>query len=94
MIQPRRQATTIGELDTSLGFVMEELHKIRSTQERMETLLATKAEVSEHVRELNKKIEEHSPRRFWRGLTEIAVGITALSAAIGVMVAVVRFIKP
>lgn len=89
----RRPATTIGELDIHLGFLMEELRGIKAQQDAMLQKLATKEEVSEQIAELRKKIEDNSPRSFWKRATEIAVGVVAMCTAAGFLVAVFRFLK-
>lgn len=89
----RRPATTIGELDIHLGFLMEELRDIKAQQGAMLNKLATKEEVAEQIAELREKIDAQSIRSFWKRLTEIAVGIVALSTAVGFIIAVFRFMK-
>jgi hypothetical protein len=93
MMTERRPATTIGELDIHLGFLMEELRDIRQRQESMVSMLATKQEVADQIAALRTQIAENSPRSFWKRLTEIAVGIVAMSTAVGFFVAVFRFLK-
>lgn len=93
MIAERRPATTIGELDIHLGFLMEELRDIRQRQESMVNMLATKQEVAEQIATLKSQIDANSPRSFWKRITEIAVGVVAVCTAIGFLVAVFRFLK-
>lgn len=93
MIAERRPATTIGELDIHLGFLMEELREIRTRQEAMTSMLATKQEVAEQINTLKKQIEDNSPRSFWKRTTEMAVGIVAVCTATGFAIAVFRFLK-
>jgi hypothetical protein len=93
MIAERRPATTIGELDIHLGFLMEELRDIRQRQESMVHMLATKQEVADQIATLKTQIEENSPRSFWKRLTEMAVGVVAVCTAVGFLVAVFRFLK-
>jgi len=83
----RRPATTIGELDIHLGFVMDELRDMRGTLDR----LATKEWVSAKISDLEVKIEANTPRSVWKRITEMAVGVTALAAMLGVVVAVVKW---
>jgi len=89
----RRPATTIGELDIHLGFIMEELRDVRAQQGAMLAKLATKEEVAEQIGELRAKIEANAPRSFWKHVTEIAVGVVALCTAVGFIIAVFRFMK-
>ncbi len=93
MIAERRPATTIGELDIHLGFLMEELRDIRQRQESMVHMLATKQEVADQISALKTQIDENSPRSFWKRLTEMAVGVVAVCTAVGFLVAVFRFLK-
>lgn len=93
MIAERRPATTIGELDIHLGFLMEELRDIRQRQESMVNMLATKTEVAQQIAALKAQIDSNSPRTFWRRLTEIAVGIVALCTSAGFIIAIFRFLK-
>jgi hypothetical protein len=93
MIAERRPATTIGELDIHLGFLMEELREMRSQQQEMIQNLATKAEVATQIATLRQEISDNSPRSFWRRLTEIAVGVVAVCTAVGFVIAVFRFLK-
>ena len=93
MMTERRPATTIGELDIHLGFLMEELRDIRQRQESMVSMLATKQEVADQIAALKTQIEANSPRSFWRRTTEMAVGIVAICTAVGFFVAVFRFLK-
>lgn len=85
----RRPAQTIGELDIHLGFVMDELRDMRGTLDR----LATKEWVSTKIADLEVKIEANTPRSLWKRVTEMAVGVTALAAMLGVVVAVVKWAK-
>lgn len=93
MIAERRPATTIGELDIHLGFLMDELKTMREQQDSMLRMLATKQEVSELRAELEAKIKNGSFSSFFRRLTEIAIGVTAVCTAVGFVIAVMRFIK-
>ena len=93
MIAERRPATTIGELDIHLGFLMEELRDIRQRQESMVHMLATKQEVADQISALKTQIDENSPRSFWKRPTEMAVGVGAVCTAAGFLVAVFRFLK-
>ena len=85
----RRPAQTIGELDIHLGFVMDELRDMRGTLDR----LATKEWVSTKIADLEVKIEANTPRSLWKRVTEMAVGVTALAAMLGVVVAAVKWAK-
>jgi regulator of replication initiation timing len=93
MITERRPATTIGELDIHLGFLMEEVTQMRQEHDKMMAMLATKQEVAEKVAELKAMINGNSVGAFWRRLTEISVGVVALCTAVGFIVAVVHFFK-
>jgi hypothetical protein len=93
MMPERRPATTISELDLHLGYLMEELREMRNQQQEMVHKLATKEEVATQINELKQQIAANSPRSFWKGLTEIAVGITALATAVGFIIAIFRFLK-
>ena len=93
MIAERRPATTIGELDIHLGFLMEELREMRAQQQEMIQNLATKAEVAIQIADLRQQIVENSPRSFWKRITEMAVGVVAVCTAVGFLVAVFRFLK-
>lgn len=94
MIADRRPATTIGELDIHLGFLMDELKDMREQQENMMRLLATKQELEALRMELESKIKNGSFSSFLRRLTEIAVAITAVCTAAGFVYAVLRYIGP
>lgn len=85
----RRPAQTIGELDIHLGFVMDELRDMRGTLDR----LATKEWVSAKITDLEVKIEANTPRSVWKRITDMAVGVTALAAMFGVVVAIVKWTK-
>lgn len=93
MIQERRPATTIGELDIHLGFVMDELKEMREQHDSMLRMLATKQEVSDLRADLELKIKNGSLTAFLRRLTEIAVAITAVCTAAGFVFAVLRFVR-
>jgi hypothetical protein len=95
----RRKAETIGELDTHLGYMMQELgtlsQELREMREHFThiiSLLATKEELNHRVRELEDKIAKSSVSNTWRTIVWIASGVTAIAAAIGVVVALVRSI--
>jgi hypothetical protein len=90
MIQERRPATTIGELDIHLGFLMEELRAIKDRQEDMMQLFATTKAVDEKISALEKRIDEISPHTLWRSLIFVATGITAVAAAFWVIVSAAR----
>lgn len=94
MIAERRPATTIGELDIHLGFLMDELKEMREQQESMMRLLATKQEVEALRTELEAKIKNGSFSAFLRRLTEIAVAVTALCTAAGFVFAVLKYVAP
>ena len=89
----RRPATTIGELDIHLGFIMDELRDVRARVDGMVSLLATKAELHSEVQSIRKEMHENSLRSFWRRLTEFFVGVTALAAVVGLVVAVAKSLK-
>ena len=99
MISPRRPATTIGELDIHLGFIMEEMRGMRAQQEALRVQqeammqqLATKQEVAALKEDLDAKISANSAGAWWKRLTEISVGITAFAAAVGVIIAILRYL--
>ena len=94
MIAERRPATTIGELDIHLGFVMDELKEMREQHETMLRMLATKQEVADLRTELEAKIRNGSFSAFLRRLTEIAVAVTALCTAAGFVYAVLKYVGP
>ena len=90
MIQERRPATTIGELDIHLGFLMEELRAVRDQQQEMIRMLATKQDVAEQIAALNKRIDDESTSAFFKRVVVVATGIVAIAAAVGVIVAFAR----
>lgn len=92
MMQERRPATTIAELDLHLGYIMEELRDMRMRYETMMRELATKAEVAEHVRLLEEKIVANSPRTLGHMITQLAIGISAVAAAVIVIINIVRYL--
>jgi hypothetical protein len=94
MMSDRRPATTIGELDIHLGFLLDELTQMREQQDRMLQMLATKTELAELRADLEAKIKNGSVSAFLRRLTEIAVAITAVCTAGGFVYAVLTFIGP
>lgn len=83
----RRPATTIGELDIHLGFLMEELKEVRSTLDQ----LATKEWVSAKIYDIETKIEANSPKSIWKRSTELAVGFVAVSAAFALAVKIIKW---
>jgi hypothetical protein len=87
MMDPR-PVTTIEGLDAHLYHIMAQLKEIRDIQ----TTLATRAELDSKIAALEQKISQQSPKSVWRGITEISVGIAAIAAAGGVVVAVVRYL--
>lgn len=88
MMTERRPAQTIGELDIHLGFVMDELRTLRNQLGQ----LATKAEVDQRIGALEKKIEANAPRSILKIATEVAIAVTAIAAAGGVILAIASFI--
>jgi hypothetical protein len=76
-------------VDLHLRLILQKIDEIQSRQAEM----VTKAELAAEIARLNSKIDTNSVRSFWRRLTEIAVGIVALSTAIGFAIAVVEFIQ-
>lgn len=81
--------TTMDAVDIHLRLILSRLDELQAQQAEM----ITRAEFERRIAELTAKIETNSVRSFWRKLTEIAVGIVALSTAIGFAVAVVEFIQ-
>jgi hypothetical protein len=90
MMQERRPATTIGELDIHLGFIMEELRGLRRQQQEMLQMLATKREVDDKIAALNRRIDEESATQFFGKIKTVAIWITVIAAAGGVIVAFAR----
>ena len=89
----RRPATTIGELDIHLGFIMDELKDVRARVDGMVGLLATKAELHSEVQSIRKELNEKSLLSTWRRVTELAISVSAVAAAVGLLIAVVRWAK-
>jgi hypothetical protein len=87
MMDPR-PVSTIEGLDAHLYHIMQQLKEIRDIQ----ATLATRAELDSKIAALEQKISQQSPKSVWRGITEISVGIAAIAAAGGVVVAVVRYL--
>ena len=88
-----RPATTIGELDIHLGFIMDELKDVRARVDGMVGLLATKAELHSEVQSIRKELNEKSLLSTWRRVTELAISVSAVAAAVGLLIAVVRWAK-
>lgn len=80
-------------VDIHLRMIVRELREIKGTQDAMLDKLATKVEVTEKIAFLQKQIDAITPRSIWKRMTEIAVGVTALSACAGVIVAIVKWAK-
>ena len=87
MIAERRPATTIGELDIHLGFIMEELRDMRKQQDEMIRMLATKEEVNEKFNALNHRFDTESATAFFEKIKAVAIWITVIAAATGVIIA-------
>lgn len=87
MMTERRPATTIGELDIHLGFIMEELRGLRTQQQEMLQLLATKRELDEKIAALNLRIDQESATMFFNKMKNVAIWITVIAAAAGVVLA-------
>ena len=85
----RRPATTIGELDIHLGFLMDEIREMS----KQLAGLATKDELDKEVASIRAELADRSVGGAWRKLTSIAVGVSALAASVGVVVAVFRYLK-
>lgn len=81
--------TSMEAVDLHLRLILSRIDEIQAQQAEM----ITRAEFERRIAELTAKIETNSVRSFWRRLTEIAVGIVALSTAIGFAIAVVEFIQ-
>jgi hypothetical protein len=76
-------------VDLHLRLILARIEELQAQQAEM----ITRAEFERRIADLTAKIETNSVRSFWRRLTEIAVGIVALSTAIGFAIAVVEFIQ-
>jgi hypothetical protein len=87
----RRPATTIGELDIHLGFLMQELKAMRERVDGMFNLMATKEELAREIAALRAEVKENSPRSFMRTVTELATGVAAVSAAVGIIAALLHY---
>ena len=86
----RRPATTIGELDIHLGFIMEELKAVRDQQREMLTILATKNEVDEKIRALSERIDKESYGAFMDKVQRVFKWIAVVAAGSAVIVAISR----
>ena len=97
MMDELRPAATIGELDVhmrlSLRHIMDELRNIRAQVDDALKRLATTEQLDREIAAVHKRIDGNSPRSVWRSVTEIAIGVTAVSAALGVLVALFRYMK-
>jgi len=96
----RRPATTIGELDIHLGFVMDEIRDFKALLGQMSTRAETERNIAEAVRvvaedlaTLKRKVDDQSPRSMFDNLTRISLGIAAIAAALAVFVGVVHWSK-
>jgi len=81
--------TSMEAVDLHLRLILSRIEELQARQSEM----ITRAEFERVISELTSKIETNSVRSFWRRLTEIAVGIVALSTAIGFAIAVIEFIQ-
>jgi endonuclease IV len=90
MIAPFEPAQTLGEANIHLRNIVEALNDIKESQQEM--VAAIRKEMAVHYTELHAKIDKQSPKSIWKTMTDISVGIAAMAAAIGVVVAVVRFL--
>jgi hypothetical protein len=96
----RRPATTIEQLDIHFGYMMAELKDMRERLDHTFTLLASKQEemgkshasLINEVNELRARVDAQAPRTRWKGFTEIAIGVTAIAAAFGVVSAIFRYL--
>ena len=90
----RRPATTIAELDIyldiHLGIIMDAIKNMQAKVDSMSNLLATKVELDNGLQALRKEMHEKSLRSTWRRVTEFAIGVTALAAALSLVIAVAR----
>lgn len=97
----RRPATTIEQLDIHFGYMMAELKDMRERLDHTFTLLSSKQEemgkshasLINEVNELRARVESQAPRSIGRLITEIAIGITAVSGAFYVVVSIFRYLK-
>jgi hypothetical protein len=79
--------TSMEAVDLHLRLILQKIDELHSKQSDM----VTKGELNAEVARLTEKIERLSFPSIWKRMTEIAVGIVAISTAIGFMVAVFKF---
>ena len=74
-------------VDLHLRLILQKIEDLHKRQAEM----VTRAELTAEIARLTEMINRLSFPSVWRRMTEIAVGIVAISTAIGFFIAVVRF---
>ena len=74
-------------VDLHLRLILQKIDELHTRQQEM----VTKGQLDSEIARLTEKIERLSFPSIWRRMTEIAVGIVAISTAIGFMIAVFKF---
>jgi hypothetical protein len=80
--------TSMEAVDLHLRLILQKIDELNTRQADM----VTRAEMSAEIARLTEMINRLSFPSIWRRMTEIAVGIVAISTAIGFFIAVIRFL--
>jgi hypothetical protein len=87
MMQDIPPVQSMEAVDLHLRLILQKIEELNKRQGEM----VTRAELTAEVTRLTDMINRVSFPSIWRRMTEIAVGIVAISTAIGFFIAVVRF---
>ena len=80
-----REIKAIAELMVHIQYMRTEIENLRNALENVAT--------QDDIRQLRKEIEANAPSTFFRTVTHVAVGVVSVGAAIGVVIAFLKFAK-
>ena len=80
-----REIKAIAELMVHIQYMRTEIQNVRDELKNVAT--------QDDIAQLRREIEANAPSTFFKNLTQIAVGVVSVSAAVGVIIAVLKFAK-
>jgi hypothetical protein len=80
-----REIKAIAELMVHIQYMRTEIESLRNALRNVAT--------QDDIKQLRKEIEANAPSTFFRSMTHIAVGIVSVGAAVGVIIAFLKYAK-
>ena len=89
------EGDAMGENDREIKAIAELMVHIQYMRTEIENLRDALRDVAtqDDIKQLRKEIEANAPSTFFRTVTHVAVGVVSVGAAIGVVIAFLKFAK-